>query len=362
MREARQELTAAHLKLGEAVRSFTQEQSRLEKELGRRYSIVRVIDQASKPNVGLTNGVEHEVSVELSRQIGLAHDLHRPFIPFWALSNRAMNTGTGSQGGNLVGLDTSHTAPALFAASTLLRLGAQVVPVGPTDLAYPRIATNGTAAWLAEQGTASPTEPTFGAISVAMKTLVAPATITRQLLLQAAAPQFIGAHLLGIAGAEMDRAMIGGTGTSQFGGIINTAGIGTLVTGTGFTHANAQGLLRVASAANVPDENIRFLSTPTIRETLSQRATGTGNEARYIWQENNIADKPAHVSTNCLSGALVCGDFSTVHLLLWAGGMRIEINPYTAGFLSDIIAMKASLYADCVVTQPQSFAIGTGVT
>ena len=59
-------------------------------------------------------------------------------------------------------------------------------------------------------------------------------------------------------------------------GIINTSGLGTAITGTGFTHANAQGLVRVAANANLPDETIRFLSTPTIRETYAS-LSGLGN-------------------------------------------------------------------------------------
>lgn len=162
-------------------------------------------------------------------------------------------------------------------------------------------------------------------------------------------------------GAKFDQAALAGTGTTEPLGIRNVSGI---TTGTGYNYAQAQAQVKNVANSNCIDENIKFLTTPALRETLSTRAQvlGTGTSVdRPVWQDNMLAGKAGYVSGNVPSAHVFCGDFSRLWLLAWNSGIMLESDPYQY-FQSDTIVMKVSLYADVACVTPGAFAVGTGVT
>ena len=155
--------------------------------------------------------------------------------------------------------------------------------------------------------------------------------------------------------------MLSGTGTDEPLGVSGWSGI-TATTGTGFDNDASQAMLSAVASANVDDGQIKFLGSPTTRELLAKRGlNGTGAEAGYLWANNTLAGKPAYVSGNVGTASLFAADWSRLWLLLWGQGLMLEFDPYTQ-FQNSIIAGRAIVFADSVVTVPGGFACSTGIT
>ena len=356
---AAEAMRTAESSTAEAVARFEHAQRRTA-ERGHRFSIVRAINAAATD--GLRTGFEAEISQELARQAGTAHDINRPWLPWSAFGARTLVVGTASSGGYLVGSEARPAQAALFAASGVIRLGA-VIDDGRVGTAnYPRISANGTATWLAENGTAAASQPTLGNIACTPKTVGGYTELSRNLLLQGGqAEGIVSRHLLGLAGAALDAAVLAGTSTDSTVplGIRYTSSI-TLTTGTSYDAAAAVAQVKAAASANLVDESIKFCGTPAVRELLAKRAAnGTGS--RYLWDDNMLASKPAFVNGNAPASTLFCGDFSTVVIPTWGNGLQIETNPY-ANFQAGIISLRVFLSADVAVTVPQGFAVSVSIT
>jgi HK97 family phage major capsid protein len=359
LNDAAQHERAARLLALEAGRELA-EAERKRAASGGRFSIVRAITAAATG--GLTDGYEAEVAQELARRAGSYHDTHRPWIPWSALSSRTLLVGTATLGGNLVAGDQVGPAvAALFPVSTVVRLGAQVLDGQVGDVNYPRFGTNASGYWLTETGTATASAPVMAQIQCSPKTVGAYTEVSRQLLKQSAAERVVGNHLLGVVGAALDAALLAGTSTDSTVplGIRYTSGV-AVGTGTSFSNDTAQLMVKNASAANLVDENIRFLGAPAVRELLAKRASnGTGSP--YLWHDDKLASKPAAVNANAPASTLFCGDFSTVLVPTWGEGLRVEVNPY-AQFQSGIVALRVFLSADIAVTTPAGFDVRVGIT
>jgi HK97 family phage major capsid protein len=358
--EAEQRARAAKLLALEAGRELA-ESERLRRSGRHTFSIVRAVNAASLRGV---DGFEREVAEECARRAGTAFDPHRPWVPWEAFrAVRTLQVGTAAQGGYLVGAPTSPAVDALFAYSTVIRLGAQVFDGLSGNVAVPRVTANGTGYWIGETGTATASQPTIGQHLGKPKTVGAYAEVSRQLLTQApeVADRMISNHLLGLAGAAIDAAAIAGTSADSSVplGIRYTAGV-TITTGTSYDNAAAQAQVKAAAAANAVDENIAFVGTPAVRELLAKRArNGTGSE--YLWADDKLASKRAAVNSNTPASTLLCGDFSTLFLLFWGPGIQIEVNPFAA-FQSLTVGVRVLASVDVAVTQPGVFSASVGIT
>jgi hypothetical protein len=117
-----------------------------------------------------------------------------------------------------------------------------------------------------------------------------------------------------------------------------------------------------SAEANVTDENIKFLSTPAVRQLLETRERATGG-VRFVWDKDQIADRPAYVSTDVPSATMICGDFSLVYLGFWGAGLFLEINPNDpTGFKSGIIQARVLVSCDVAVLHPSAFIVASSIT
>ncbi len=357
LNEAAQHQRAGQLLAAEAVKEFAAAERK--RASGGRFSIVRAV--AAAADRGVIDGVERETSEELARRAGGHHDPHRPWVPWSAFGQRSMVVGTGSSGGHLVGDPVSPAVAALFPVSTVIRLGAQVLDAQTTNIHLPRISGNAVAAWLAENGTATASEPTLAEIASTPKHVGAYTELSRRLLLQSQAERIVGQHLLGVVGAALDAAVLAGTSTDSTVplGIRYVSGV-TVTTGTSYDNTAAQAQVKAAAAANLVDENISFIGAPAVRELLAKRASnGTGSP--YLWAGDMLASKQARVNGNAPASTLLCGDYSTVYIPVWGEGLQIESNPY-ANFQAGVVGLRVFLSADVAVTQPAGFAVSVGIT
>src|SRR6202008_561986 len=109
-------------------------------------------------------------------------------------------------------------------------------------------------------------------------------------------------------------------------GLLNTAGLGSQ-SGTTLAQAGVLNMKETCATANARDEGIAFLTTPAVREILEGRERGTNGDG-FIWDNEQIASRPGHVSTDMPSATMVAGDWQDLLLGLWGPGFEFSLNPY----------------------------------
>lgn len=148
----------------------------------------------------------------------------------------ALSVGTDGSGGYAVPSRLwSDFIEALIPVSSVLQAGAKVLPLDASAKQFrlARIATVPTAAWRAEAGNVSESDPTFTALDLVPKSLAFFFKVSRELL--ADAPNIDAILRSAIAGAfakEFDRAALRGSGTgNEPTGLLNQAGIASVTNG-----------------------------------------------------------------------------------------------------------------------------------
>ncbi len=104
-------------------------------------------------------------------------------------------------------------------------------------------------------------------------------------------------------------------------------------------------MIKTCELANGNYNKINFAGSPSIREFLCQRETiaGTG---RFVLDQDKILNRSFYSSNNISGDDLWCGDFGTVLLIRFFGGMEISVNPFMEdkeGLINLFIRMYCNL-------------------
>lgn len=348
------------LAMGDSVSSFrTKLLSRLTtRELGGTFSFQRAL--SGMVSQGL-DGLEREVAQETAKVAGVAFDPHKLVAP-WGLFTRDLTTTVAGAGGYLAGVDTGEALDVLRPWSVTARAGITVLERLQASFVLPRTTAKSTAYWLVNQATnVTESTPSTGSVAFAPKEAGAYLEYSRNFALgtRAAGEQYIRRELLRTVGSLVDAAVLNGPGgAGEPLGLLNTAGIGS-VTGTSLAHDDVANMKETVATANAPDESIAFLGTPAVRELLEirERATGSG----FIWDNDQVASRPAHVSTDVPSATLICGAWSELILGLWGPGLEFSVNPY-AGFKEGIIGARVMVACDVGVQHAAAFCAAGSIT
>lgn len=308
--------------------------------------------------------LEHIASRELEEQHGKVSRHNACKLPVTALGRRDM-TVSGSSGSNyLVGQQTAGYLPSLQPASTVLRLGASTYDAGPGHVVLPT-GSAATTQWLSDENAAiTETQPTFGQVSSTPRILSALIEVSHQLLTQSNVEELLRAELQRAAGTALDKAAIQGTGVSgQPTGIVNTSSVGAF-TGASLNRSaltNAQ--LDVATANAIVSGRVGYITTPTIANTLANRAD-TIETTRAVWQgplhSGALCGAAALSSENCPASTAVYGDWGNLTLISW-GVPEIAVDPMTK-FNQGIVAVRLLMLCDIVVTRAAGFSVATSVS
>jgi HK97 family phage major capsid protein len=329
------------------------------------FRVTAMIHSHEAQSFGKVPSYESGICTGLASKYGHAlPNYHR--VPDDIFFTRDLVAATSSAGGFLTDSTVTGYVPALQAAGTVAGLAA-VVTAGPGGVLVPRGSSAVTAYWLAtESSTITESSPVFGQASATPKLLGVHVEISRQSLLQSNSEEVVRIEMRNAAIAAVDTAILQATGASgQPLGIVNTAGIGTF-TGASLNQAAARNAQRDVAEANAmtnPDA-LAYVTTPAVAETLSTRQRFTGSD-RALWEgklsRGEMEGALALATTACPSATVVYGDFSTVWLVQWAGGIQIQIDPFTK-FKEGIVGVRLLLPIDVIVTKPSAFSIATSVT
>ena len=368
----------------------------------RSYSLMRAVNAAVNNNWEAA-GFEREVSQALSKRNGsepkngtsffFPTDL--PFAPSeahrqaYAMMTRAAmaqraiyQVGTAGQGGNIVATNllADNFIEVLRNSSVTAKLGAMMLPglVGGVDL--PTQATATGTYWVGESGALTEAEATFGKVSLRPKTVGALSKVSRLMLLQStpAIEMLVRRDLIAVGALAIDLASLSGSGSSnQPTGIVNTAGIGSVVGGTNgaaLTFDNLIQLKYATRAVNAPQNSSGFAMNSKTIGFLSTLKSSTGS---YLWdpQGGLTADSPDRVKgapyaeSNQLRSNLVKGSSGAVCSELIYGGSwqeliigewgitEIAVNPYdSTGFANGDIILRMFQTIDIGVRHAASFS------
>jgi HK97 family phage major capsid protein len=302
-------------------------------------------------------GENREALQEAAKRDGVVWDPVRPYCSF-----RDLTVASGPSAGFLKSTEVQDSVDILRPWSVMARAGIQIEFGLIGDAVVPKVSAKSTPAWLSTESTqAAPSQPTLSQIAITPKDVAGFLQYSRQFSKQTNASQFASRELLRTVGTAIDQAIINGSGTNgQPTGIINTAGVQTQ---SGTTLNSGVTVMQQKSAeANVVDEQIKFLSTPAVRQLLRIREIVAAS-GRFVWDRDLVADRPAYISTDMPPSTMICADFSLVYLGFWGSGLYLELNPFDqSGFKAGIIQARVLTSCDTAVRHPLAFVVASSIT
>lgn len=347
----------------------------------RSYSLLRAI-RAAATNNWADAGLEREASQAVEQRLG--RTAQGFFVPFdWMVrdgrGNRAesrnLNTGTPSEGGNLVATDllAQSFIDLLRNALTLRTAGASILTGLTGNIDIPKQTSGSAASWIAQDGDAPETQPAFGQIGMTPKTVAAYLEITRRMMLQSSldVEGLSRSDLAYAIALAVDLAGYWGNGTSnQPKGVRYQTGVNIVSGGTNGAVPTWDHIVAMetgVSTQNALMGSLGYVTNPKVRGKLKTtlKATGVGG---YVWENGStpLNGYPALISnqipsnlskgsaTNSLS-AIMFGNWRDVIIGFWSG-LDILVDPYsnsTKGKIR-IVAMQD---CDIAVRHPESFSV-----
>ncbi|RCS59723.1 phage major capsid protein [Parvibium lacunae] len=367
------------------------------------YSMIRAIN-AAIGNDWRQAGFEREVSIAIEKQSGrnasgqgffLPSDL--PFAPTKdhiralgglippGLQSRAPYlVGTAAQGGNLVQtqLLSDSFIEVLRSVSVTGQLGARYLTglVGNVDI--PRQNSVTQTYWVGESGGLTEAEATFDKVSLRPKTVGGLSKVSRLMLLQAtpAIEMLIRQDMMAQLSLALDLASISGSGTSsQPTGIVNSAGVGSVIGGTNGANITFDHLIQLYSApkiANAPMASLGFAFNTKVSGYLSTIKSSTG---QYLWSQdggvsgampttvkgyayaesNQLRYNLTKGTSSGICSELVFGNWQELLIGEW-GAMEIAVNPYGSvndTFANGDVVLRVLQTIDVGVRHAASFAV-----
>jgi HK97 family phage major capsid protein len=287
---------------------------------------------------------------------------------------RALAEGVGSSGGYTVPLITSsQLIDRLRPKSHILSLGSNMVMMenGSKELSMAKLTGGLTVEWLAENAVATPTDPTFGQVKWAFKTLRALVVMSRELLEDSLniekAIEFEVAR--GFA-EQLDTVSLLGSGTgAEPQGIVNFTNVNSVSKGAnGGAVTNYTDILDAIELmhSDNSEDPTGMIAAPRTFRTFAGLADTTGQPLRRPFTIENlpfrqtskigIADVQG-TSTN--ASKIFLGDFTQLYWGVRTGIHLIPLNQRYAEY--NQIGFLAVMRSDLMPYNEESFAKIVGV-
>jgi HK97 family phage major capsid protein/HK97 family phage prohead protease len=333
------------------------------------YSVARAIRQASK---GRLDGLEGEVSAELSRRGGIAPSGF--LIPSDLLSTRAGMSVTGDSGA--YGNATVATAKLGFIQAlrpylAVAEAGATILDGLSSNIDIPRQSAASTASWKTEVAELDERTPAIDQVELRPRRVGAFTVFSKQLLAQSSndVEGLIRQDLMMACATALDAAAVKGGGTNEPSGILSTAGIGNVIGGTNglapaWTHIVQ--LVAKLEAENVTGRNFAFVinsataaklrATPKVASTDSAMILeGDTLLGHKVLVSGNVPGNLVKGSSGAVCSALIFGNFADVLLGSFGPGIDIIVDGLTLA-TSGRTRVIANYFCDIGIRNPKSFA------
>ncbi len=332
------------------------------------FSIVRAVN-------ALVTGNWNEAGFEREMSDGMASKLGKRAQGFYIPTDvlmRDLNVTTSTAGGHTVATDllSGSFIEMMRNRMSTVGLGATMMSDLVGNIAIPRQTGGATSYWVAESGAVTESQAAFDQVTMSPKTVGSMSDISRKMLLQSSldVEAFVRNDLATSLALAIDSAAINGTGSSnQPKGVLNTAGIGSVVGGTNGAAPDWKDIVDLESAVAADNADLGalgYLTNAKVRGKLLQteKASSTG---QYVWSDNNTlrgynAAVSNQVPSNLTKGststcsAIVYGNWNDLIIGTW-GGIDINVDTST-GSSSGTVRVVALQDVDVAVRHAESFA------
>jgi HK97 family phage major capsid protein len=191
--------------------------------------------------------------------------------------------------------------------------------------------------------------------------------LSKQLLAQNSlgVENFVRKSLRNTLGTALDQGALSGIGGKEPLGLLANTGVGSITFGATPTRAkliSMQDALTTANVANVTQDGLAYVTTPTSASKLMQVSQVSG-QASFLWNGNEwagtVAGLPARSTTNVGSdNQMICGDFSQLVVAFWSEGFSIITDQF-AKKKQGLVEIYASLFADIAPASAKNFVVST---
>jgi len=321
---------------------------------------IRALANPSDRNAQAAAEFEFEASRAAAARAGVdPQGLYIPTDVMRSWGQRDLNTSDDSamvaeayRGGDFIDV--------LRNASSVMQAGATMLSGLKGDVKIPKKTAASTAGWISsEGGAASESEPTFGQVTLAPKTLGSFTDITRLMLMQSSLDleNLVRNDLATAIALAIDNGALQGAGTGGAPtGIKNTSGINAP---TAFAAANPTFAEVVAMETAIAEDNallgnLAYILPAGMAGALKTTAKDAGS-GQFVLAGGEMNGYRAIVSNQATAGDLYFGNFADLLIGMY-GGLDITVDPYTAS-TSGTVRIVALQTCDVAVRHAVSFAV-----
>jgi len=253
------------------------------------------------------------------------------------VERRALHEGTDSTGGFTVPAPVVARFADLFRqATTVVQAGARTVPLDSDSLTMVKLLTDAAAAWRLEEGAVAESDPSFGAITFAPKSLAVLVKASRELLEDSInVDEMLERSLAAAFAKEIDRVALFGSGSDpEPDGISGAADVNSESMGTdGAALTNYDPLLNVAQAIlddNAPAPSVAIMAPRTwktlaaLKDTTNQplRRPPALDDVRFLTTTAVPIDQTQGTSND--ASRIIMGGFDALMLGV-RRSLRVEV-------------------------------------
>jgi HK97 family phage major capsid protein len=256
----------------------------------------------------------------------------------------------------------------LRAAVVCMRAGAVTVPLTSDKTTIARTASDPVAAWRAEAGPVSESEPTFEAILFTARSLDVLIKASREVIEDSVnIEKALEAALRGAFAVELDRAALVGSGSApEPRGVANITNVGSVAGGGALTsYDKIMDAVYEILKDNAPMPT-GIIMPPRTAVALAKLKTGLTSDNTPLRVPELIANIPRYVTTSLpiteapgTASRIIMGSFNQLYF-----GIRADLRIQVANELyaaNGQIGFFANLRCDVQVAHPESFAMVTGI-
>ncbi|WP_299935351.1 phage major capsid protein [uncultured Nitratireductor sp.] len=318
----------------------------------REFSVAKAIRESV--NGGLT-GREAEVSAELGKN----REVRGVMIPTSAIlgETRAQTVTPASAGGNTVATNLGGMIDRLRPVLAVQGMGATVISGLTGNLDLPRLTSGPSAAWVAEDGSATETSSTFDKVSMTPKTVCGEMYLSRRLVLQnsVSMEDVLRRDLAFVLAQALDSAAVQGGGSNEPSGILSTI-VENATAETEITDIAAD----LIAALEIDDVmgSTGFLTNPKVMAVVRKIKDTTERNipvSEIFHGERVVASNNVPSDGNSPAAqALIYGAWSNLMVGYWSG-VDILANPYSDASKGGL-RIHAFLDADVAIRHDEAFS------
>jgi HK97 family phage major capsid protein len=189
--------------------------------------------------------------------------------------------------------------------------GARTVSIEGGDTKFIKINSDPNSVWHSELTEETPSDPSFGSVTMAPKTVLSMTEVSRELLQDSAnVEEALSTAFVGSLNDAILSATFTGSGANTPTGLASTVTqTNEYSNGSSPDWTNFVGASKTLHDNNVPEDNRSFIHAPDTWEDL---ALITDNNGRYQDAPSFIRDVPNYTSSGVSAGEAYVGDFSNV--------------------------------------------------